>query len=62
MGQNHRYTIVTACDLSALQEDVNRHINKGWSPIGGLVVLQNGQFGQAVLAPAPPTGDRGPRG
>lgn len=44
-----RYMIIVVEDIIALEKSVRSFINKGWVPIGGLAIDNNGKFFQAVI-------------
>ena len=42
------YTVVSVTKLSDLKESVERHLNEGWQPLGGVAALIAGYF-QALV-------------
>jgi len=50
MGEERRYRIITAADLTVLEKKVNELMDEGWLPQGGVSWVYDG-YAQAMLRP-----------
>ena len=55
-----RYRVIEAKDVEGLEQDVNKHIEDGWRPLGGVAVVNSQAntyawwFYQAMIRPNDP--------